>query len=134
MRILLADVLERGLLIGSVRWCERPRPAWLDAALAMIERDVADPGLDVERLARRAHLSTSQFSLRFRDAMGLPPKAFLLRRRLALAQALLVAGEMPVKAVARLCGFSDPFHFSRQFARALGRPPSAWRLAPMPNT
>ncbi|HEX6677280.1 MAG TPA: helix-turn-helix domain-containing protein, partial [Actinomycetes bacterium] len=36
---------------------------------------------------------------------------------------------LSVAAVARDCGFANPYHFSRRFRRAYGQPPGRYRRA-----
>lgn len=95
-------------------------------ALELIE---ADPGarLGNSRLARACGLSLSRFALRFRAATGLPPRQYLIDRRLARACALLQAGSLGIEAVAAACGFADRYAFTHLFTRRLGRSPAAYR-------
>jgi AraC-like DNA-binding protein len=56
---------------------------------------------------------------------GVSPKELLLRERLAIACRALERG-VSVGAAATAAGFSDPYYFSRLFARRQGAPPSRW--------
>jgi AraC-like DNA-binding protein len=58
----------------------------------------------------------------FRAEFGLPPRAFLLERRVELAQTLLASGVPLAEASAR-CGFFDQSHFQRHFKRVTGLTP-----------
>ncbi len=55
------------------------------------------------------------------------PREFLWRIRLCKAQELLGDTEQTVAAVARECGFPNPFSFSRAFKRKFGVSPLVWR-------
>jgi AraC-like DNA-binding protein len=58
----------------------------------------------------------------FRAEFGLPPRAFLLERRVEHAQTLLASGVSAADASAR-CGFFDQSHFQRHFKRVTGLTP-----------
>lgn len=66
----------------------------------------------------------------FRDALGLPPHAYLNQVRVRKARALLDEGLRPAEVAART-GFADQAHLTRHFKRTLGVPPGAYRSARM---
>ncbi len=57
------------------------------------------------------------------------PYQYLIRLRMQHAASLLLEGGAPVKEVAAVCGFPDPFHFSRVFKSIHRVPPSRFREA-----
>jgi AraC-like DNA-binding protein len=77
----------------------------------------------VEELAAECHLSRSQLNRLCREVYGQPAKELMLLEKLALAEVLLGRGT-PVNETARVCGFSDPYYFSRLYRRRRGIPPS----------
>ena len=78
-------------------------------------------------LAEIAHLSPAQLHRRFRQAHGTSPMGWLRRERIHAAKGLLVGTEARIAVIAAQCGYEDPYHFSRDFARMTGQPPSAFR-------
>jgi AraC-like DNA-binding protein len=84
-------------------------------------------GISVEQVARACGLSRSQFSHAFRISIGMPPHAWLIRRRVEKARETMRASRMALSEVALVCGFSDQSHFTRQFHRVAGETPRAWR-------
>lgn len=92
------------------------------------ERMTSDPAAPhtLEELARDASLSRFQLLRAFTRAFGLPPHAYLLQRRLALARRLLRSGMSPALA-ATDAGFSDQSHLTRCFARQFGVTPGRYR-------
>lgn len=96
------------------------------AALELMQRDPSAP-LDVAVLARSAHLSPKHFARCFRDAIGVPPMAYLQAVRLSRARATLATTATPVARVAADHGFADGPHFSRAFKRQYGVSPSTYR-------
>ena len=93
-----------------------------------IDREYAQP-LDVEALARDAHMSAGHFSRQFRLAYGESPYGYLMTRRIERAMALLRRGELNVTEVCFEVGCASLGTFSTRFTELVGRPPSAYRRA-----
>jgi AraC-like DNA-binding protein len=88
--------------------------------------------LDVESLARTAHLSAAHFSREFRRAFGETPHQYLLTRRLERAAALLRHTDRSVAEVCFAVGLSSVGSFTTSFGRTYGLSPSAYRAANPP--
>ena len=93
-----------------------------------IDREYAQP-LDVEALARGAHMSTGHFSREFKRAYGESPYSYLMTRRIERAMALLRRGDLSVTEVCFEVGCSSLGTFSTRFAELVGVPPTAYRRA-----
>jgi AraC-like DNA-binding protein len=91
-----------------------------------IDREYAQP-LDVEALARDAHMSAGHFSRQFRRAYGESPYSYLMTRRIERAMALLRRGDLSVTEVCFEVGCSSLGTFSTRFTELVGVPPSAYR-------
>ena len=91
-----------------------------------IDREYAQP-LDVEALARGAHMSAGHLSRAFRLAYGESPYAYLMTRRIERAMALLRRGDMSVTEVCFAVGCSSLGTFSTRFTELVGVPPSVYR-------
>ncbi len=91
-----------------------------------IDRDYAQP-LDVEALAREAHMSAGHLSREFRLAYGEPPYSYLMTRRIERAMALLRRGDLNVTEVCFEVGCSSLGTFSTRFTELVGVPPSTYR-------
>jgi AraC-like DNA-binding protein len=87
--------------------------------------EMADPPTLAE-LAAGLDLSRYQLLRAFRDAMGMPPYAWLAQHRVARARLLLDAGHRPAEAAA-LVGFADQAHLTRWFRRVLAVTPGEYR-------
>ncbi len=98
-----------------------------------IDRDHAEP-LDVEALARGAHMSAGHLSRRFRAAYGESPYSYLMTRRIERAMALLRRDDMSVTEVCFAVGCSSLGTFSTRFTELVGVPPSAYRRAARRST
>jgi len=91
-----------------------------------IDREYAQP-LDVEALARGAHVSAGHLSRQFRLAYGESPYAYLMTRRIERAMALLRRGDLSVTEVCFEVGCSSLGTFSSRFTELVGVPPSVYR-------
>lgn len=78
-------------------------------------------------LAAVAQLSQDYFVRRFRQTYGMPPKAWLVHRRMSAAALRLDESDDPITRVARQLGYPDVYLFSRQFKSVFGVSPRAWR-------
>ena len=91
-----------------------------------IDRDYAQP-LDVDALARGAHLSAGHLSRAFKAAYGESPYSYLMTRRIERAMALLRRGDRTVTEVCFEVGCSSLGTFSTRFTELVGVPPSVYR-------
>lgn len=89
-----------------------------------IDAQLGQP-LAVAHLAAAVQMEPSTFNRALRAATGLPPYAFLTRRRIQWARAQLAQGRN-VTEVALACGYANPSKFSAAFRRVSGCSPSAW--------
>ena len=92
----------------------------------MKHREYAQP-LDVEALARGAHMSAGHLSRQFRLAYGESPYSYLMTRRIERAMALLRRGDLSVTEVCFEVGCSSLGTFSTRFTELVGVPPSTYR-------
>ena len=100
--------------------------AWLRRVRDRIDRDYAQP-LDVEALARGAHMSAGHFSRQFKLAYGESPYGYLMTRRIERAMALLRRGDLSVTEVCFEVGCSSLGTFSTRFTELVGVSPSVYR-------
>jgi AraC-like DNA-binding protein len=91
-----------------------------------IDREYAQP-LDVEALARGAHMSAGHFSRAFRAAFGESPYSYLMTRRIERAMALLRRDDLSVTEVCFAVGCASLGTFSTRFTELVGVPPSVYR-------
>lgn len=91
-----------------------------------IDREYAQP-LDVEALARGAHMSAGHLSREFRSAYGESPYSYLMTRRIERAMAMLRRGDLNVTEVCFAVGCSSLGTFSTRFTELVGMSPSEFR-------
>ncbi len=97
-----------------------------------IDREYAQP-LDVEALARGAHMSAGHLSREFRRAYGESPYGYLMTRRIERAMALLRRGDLSVTEVCFAVGCSSLGTFSTRFTELVGGRDAARATAGMPS-
>jgi AraC-like DNA-binding protein len=122
-RALALEMQARGLEGRKERATELLR------VVAYITEHLHDPRLNVATLARVFGVSRRNVYNIFRPSR-VTPHAWIQNARLDRACALLEesgAASVPVAAIARQCGFSDPAHFSRAFRARHRVAPTAWR-------
>ena len=104
-----------------------PSEGDIERTCVYIRSNLADP-IRLEDLAAVAKCSVFQFSRRFKETLGCPPHAYLVRLRLEEACRLLALPRSRRLAdIAVTCGFSDQAHFTRTFKKHLGKAPGAYR-------
>jgi AraC-like DNA-binding protein len=91
-----------------------------------IDREYAQP-LDVEALARGAHMSAGHLSRQFKLAYGESPYSYLMTRRIERAMRLLRLGELSVTEVCFAVGCQSLGTFSTRFSELVGVPPSVYK-------
>ncbi|MFF0343142.1 helix-turn-helix transcriptional regulator [Kribbella sp. NPDC004875] len=91
-----------------------------------IDREYAQP-LDVEALARGAHMSAGHLSREFKRAYGESPYGYLMTRRIERAMMLLRRGGMSVTDVCFAVGCQSLGTFSTRFTELVGMPPSQYK-------
>jgi AraC-like DNA-binding protein len=79
---------------------------------------------DLSAVAQR---STAHFSRSFKQDLGEPPHAFVVRRRLQRACHLIITSSASLSEIALSVGFADQSHLCRLFGKAFGQSPSRWR-------
>lgn len=85
----------------------------------------------VSELAGLVRLCESHFAKAFRKSFQETPHNYIIRRRLACAQTLMLGSEMPLSQVALECGMSDQSHFTHLFRKFIGITPNVWRRRSM---
>lgn len=93
---------------------------------AVIERRIGGP-LSLRDVAAELGLTPGHLTTVVRRRTGRTVQEWISERRMTEARALLSDTDLPVSAVARRVGISDPRYFARVFRRHHGVPPRSWR-------
>ncbi len=86
-----------------------------------------DRKLEVADLAKRANLSVPRFHAEFKRLFGDSPLDYVRKMRLSKASDLLRSSSSSLEEIAQETGFCNQFHFSREFRKCYGYPPTAFR-------
>jgi AraC family transcriptional regulator len=104
---------------GFAAWQTRRLRAHVDANLA--------GKILIKDLAASLNISVGHFCRAFKRTFGMPARIWIRRRRIELAQGLMLTTGNSLSEIALSCGMSDQSHFTRSFRRIVGESPSSWR-------
>ena len=117
---LVAAHVERALIAGDVE------PAWMRAAVAMVERGYADR-LSLQRIADGVGVHRTTVAAAFRRYRRTSVGELIRDTRLRAAAVALTTTNRPIDEIALTCGFYDQSHLTRLFRRAIGCTPGEYR-------
>ena len=100
--------------------------AFLKQAVTFIENHYAE-AITLQDIVRSCSINHSTLTALFKHELGITPVAYLWYHRLTVAKKLLEFTNLPVKEIAKRCGFKTVQHFSRKFEEQLGLSPAVFR-------
>ena len=83
--------------------------------------------IDLDELAHDCGYSVNHFRKLFVKMYGVPPKKYLLEKRLALAKKLLTQTDQSIEQIGVNCGFGYYSEFALFFKKHTGKAPAAFR-------
>ena len=101
-------------------------PSLLQRASAYIDEHL-DAKLRLPDIAQVVQLSPCHFARQFKQASGVSPHQFVVRRRIVRASELLLSTELSLGDIALEIGCSDQSHFTTLFRKTTGMTPRAFR-------
>ncbi|MEA2419339.1 MAG: hypothetical protein QOE60_1545, partial [Thermoleophilaceae bacterium] len=126
-RSLVAPPQRQG---GQAQFIERLRPDASRDQLGPLRdwmlENLARP-LDLDTLAKHAHMSRRTLTRRFREETGIAPMAWLADARLDQARELLETTSEPIENIGRLTGLGAPASVRAAFHRRVGTSPQDYR-------
>ncbi|ALI28918.1 Transcriptional regulator, AraC family [Mycolicibacterium fortuitum] len=134
---LLTDSLAETIRLSIVDTCTAPQSrkpqqrttldATTRAAIVAYLSDSLDSDITLDALAELAEMPVSTFNQAFRRCFHTTPYQFVLERRIARAQTLLLTTALSIGDIAAKVGFSNRSHFATAFKRRVGVSPSEFR-------
>lgn len=83
--------------------------------------------ISIKELGDYIHLSPSQTTRIFKNAFGITPYNYLLRKKIDTAKLMLLYTNMPVKEIALKLSFADEHYFSNYFKSKVGISPMKFK-------
>jgi AraC-like DNA-binding protein len=105
----------------------RTEPTWLQDSLHYIDATLADRGLTLSSLSKRASITPSHFSRVFKQATGMNVTEYVVVKRIMLAKELLATTDDSIRAICERCGLESESYFYRKFKLATGLTPRAYK-------
>lgn len=126
---LLGQLL--GILARNLPRQPRPRRAdhphrVIQEVLRLIDGDPTHPWT-LRELALRVGIDSAYLVRRFHAVAGLPPMAYVARRRLELATGWLTNSDAIIGDISNRVGWHDANYFTRRFRAMFGMSPTAYR-------
>lgn len=83
--------------------------------------------LNLEKIAADLYCSSTYVSHSFKKATGMTPINYIIRRRVGLAQTLLISTDLPATQIATMVGYDNTNYFSTLFTKIVGMTPIRYR-------
>ncbi len=123
---LLSNLIRDARLASGNAPDSRRRADTIERALEFMNEHFCQ-NITLEQIADHVYLSRIYFHKLFVAATGRTPYKYLLERRLAHAQKLLMTTDLSVGEITRECGFSSQSYFNQVFRRELGCTPKGYK-------
>ncbi len=85
--------------------------------------------IEINRYAKKLHMSTCWFIRSFKQYTGMPPGRYLTSIRIKKAQELLESTDYGIGEIGNIVGYDNPLYFSRIFKKQTGISPAEYRKA-----
>lgn len=95
-------------------------------ALTIIRHNL-DQHLDISAIASEVCMSKDHFIRTFKKEVGTTPNAYIISKRMEMAQLLLLTTDNSIKVIAMQTGFTDDSYFNKSFRKHSGMSPQQYR-------
>lgn len=113
-------------IADSVRQTDLPYHKEIIETISFINENVETP-LKISELANKANLSERSFLRAFAAHTGMPPKKYIINKKMQKSAILLITTDLSVQELSYKFGFYSPFQFSRDFKKHFGCSPTDYR-------
>ncbi len=98
----------------------------LKKAISLVDDNISDPQLSVEKLATEMNMSRTSLHRKIKSITGFPPSELIRSIRLRRAAKLIANRVDSATQIALMVGFEDYSHFSKAFKKHFGTSPSSY--------
>lgn len=98
----------------------------LKKAIALVEANISDPQLSVEKMALEMNMSRTSLHRKIKSITGFPPSELIRSIRLRRAAKLIANRVDSATQISLMVGFDDYSHFSKAFKKHFGTSPSGY--------
>ena len=99
----------------------------IDQVVRYMEEHFNNPEISMTAIADSFELSTTRFSLSFKERKGMPPLEYLTLLRVEHAKDLLASTDMTIRDISIQVGYYDSGSFIRRFKQVTGETPLQYR-------
>ncbi|ASP40362.1 AraC family transcriptional regulator [Bacterioplanes sanyensis] len=120
------------LILHEARWAAQvdhtslSPDTHLGKAMSFIEQH-SQAAISLKDVAAAVHLSPAHLATKMKQATGYSVGQWIIKHRLRHACERLAGTDHPVEKIVHMLGWKDVTHFIRQFKKAYGVTPAAWR-------
>ena len=99
----------------------------ISQVIRYMEEHFSDPEMSITALADSLELSTTRFSLSFKEKTGMSPLEYLTLLRVEHAKELLEMTDLTIRDISTRAGYYDSGSFIRRFKQVTGETPAQYR-------
>ena len=99
----------------------------ISQVIRYMEEHFSDPEMSITALADSLELSSTRFSLSFKDKTGMSPLEYLTLLRVEHAKELLEVTDLTIRDIGTRAGYYDSGSFIRRFKQVTGETPAQYR-------
>lgn len=114
-------------LIPRTSTLPKPQARLAQRAQQIAEARLADPGFDVNEMARALGVARRTLELALRQELHSSPYELISNIRMKMAKRLLANSQLPINEIGLCCGYEGPHHFSAWFKNRSGHSPRNYR-------
>lgn len=100
----------------------------IEPAIEYIHEHYTSNRFSIDELSNMCGITPEYFRRIFNSIYGVSPVSYINTLKITRARELLETEMYSVREVCFLSGFNDESHFSREFKKATGVPPSKWAV------
>lgn len=125
----ITESLLDALFQYMISWNSEKGEPLIDRMKGLIIRNLSNPNFQLKDIYDDIPMSPDHLRKLFKEQTSKNPLQYLSELRIEFAKNMLehiYPHGLTIKEIAAMCGFSDPYYFSRAFKKITGKSPSEW--------